>query len=578
MRSQSIHDESPAGTASADSYIGDVIEGDDTTPTGPDVTGELEPIGAGAAAEVEASSAGDEKGVDGPRRGGMTTLMLQGAAGLAVLFLVFLTPFRISTVEEIIAIGLLGFAVFEAISVFRRRGPRREYIQPVVALVAAVILFIWPSETLVVAGYFLAGVIAVRGVLDIWGSARRWHEQGANSWVFTRGLILVTVAALAALFPSQSVTALVIGGALVAVSRAGLAVWFTTVHRDALSKIDPSNTYAVVTYWLSRREMDAADAEDVEQRVFIHKGDTKARVWRFAVLLGLAATIATFGIASDSTAVVIGAMLLAPLMTPILGTAAGLINGKTRATLISGGIAVAGIAGTIVLSWALTIAIPDLQAVIQNSQVTSRTAPSLGDLIIALAAGAAGAYGVSRAESTDALPGVAVAIALVPPLSVVGITLHAGDFSQAFGAMLLFLTNLFSIVLMAGLVFVAVGYSSWGSLYYRRNTIRVSFAAVTLAVVLISIPLALTAQGIIQSSTDLRTATNTVSDWLDDDSPTRINDITLDGDTVTVQLIGPEQPPSTTGLSEDMGDRMGRQITAVVRWIEEQEDVATHRG
>ena len=545
-----------------------------------DSTGELEPI-AGATGGPTQDPVPDldpipQSGNGEPdlRRGGMTTVVIQGGIGLAVLFLVFFTPFRIDTVEEVIAFGLAVFAAFETISVFRRRGLPRDYIQPGVAFVAAIVLAIWPSETLEVAGYFLAGVIAVRGALDVWGGLRRWHEEGSNAWVFTRGLILITVAVLIALFPSQAVAIVVIGGAFLAFFRAGIAIWFSTVHRDALTRIDPSNTYGVITYWLSRREMDAADAADIEQRVFLHRGNSKERIWRYGVLLGLATIIATFGIGSDSTAVVIGAMLIAPLMTPILGTAAGLINGKTRATLISAGIAIAGIGGTIILSWAMTIAIPDLQAVIQNSQVTSRTAPSLGDLIIALAAGAAGAYGVSRAESTDALPGVAVAIALVPPLAVVGITLHAGDFSQALGAMLLFLTNLFSIILMAGLVFIAVGYSSWGSLYFKRNTIRVSFAAVTLAVVLISIPLALTAQKIIQRSTDLRTATNVVDDWLGDDSQLRIDDVSLTGDTVTVQLVGPDDPPETADLSEQMADRLGRTVVAVVRWIEEQETVS----
>ena len=181
--------------------------------------------------------------------------------------------------------------------------------------------------------------------------------------------------------------------------------------------------------------MDAAAADEVENRVFLTHGNTRERLWRFGILMVLATAIATFGLATDSTAVVIGAMLVAPLMTPILGTSAGLINGKTRSTLWSASITVLGSAGAIAVAWGLSAMIPDLEAVVQNGQITSRTSPSLLDLAIALAAGAAGAYGVSRAESTDALPGVAVAIALVPPLAVVGITLHAGDLGQAGGAL-----------------------------------------------------------------------------------------------------------------------------------------------
>ena len=235
-------------------------------------------------------------------------------------------------------------------------------------------------------------------------------------------------------------------------------------------------------------ELDRAERVDLATQL----QESSSWNFDFILLTCLSTLIATLGLIQDSVAVVIGAMLVAPLMTPILGTSAGLINGKTRSTLWSATITMLGALGAIVVAWALSALIPDIEAVVQNGQVTSRTAPSLLDLAIALAAGAAGAYGVSRAESTDALPGVAVAIALVPPLAVVGLTLHAEDFGQAGGALLLFLTNLFSIVLMAGLVFVLVGYGSWSRLYNRRNRIRVSFALVTFAVILITIPLALT--------------------------------------------------------------------------------------
>jgi uncharacterized hydrophobic protein (TIGR00271 family) len=384
----------------------------------------------------------------------------------------------------------------------------------------------------------------------------------------------VVVAAIVLLFPGQSVVLVVVGGAVLAVARAAITLWFVTTHRHERGTVDPSDTFGIVSAWLSQREMDAVAADQVEDRVFLHHGIRRERLARFAVLMGLATTIATFGIATDSTAVVIGAMLIAPLMTPILGIAAGLINGRTGSALISASIVAAGALGTVALAWLLSGLIPDLEAVVQNVQVTTRTAPSLLDLGIALAAGAAGAYGVSRAESTDALPGVAVAIALVPPLAVVGITLHAGDLGQATGATLLFLTNLFSIILVAGLVFVLVGYGSWGRLYLRRNRIRVSFAAVTFAVLLISIPLALTARGVISESRDLRVASAAVSGWLGDDTDLRIQSIDVDGTTVTVQLIGPTEPPSAQTLSNELTIRIGHRVAAVVRWVEETEQTS----
>ena len=345
-------------------------------------------------------------------------------------------------------------------------------------------------------------------------------------------------------------------------------------NRTALGKADPTDTYAIVTYWLSSREMNAAEADEVDERVFLHIGSLHDRVWRFAILMLLATTIATFGIATDSTAVVIGAMLVAPLMTPILGISAGLINGKTRSTLISAFITGMGVGGAIFVAWALSATIPDLQTVMENAQVVSRTAPSLLDLVIAIAAGAAGAYGVSRADSSDALPGVAVAIALVPPLAVTGIALHAGDFAQAWGAFLLFLTNFFSILLMAGIVFIIVGYGSWSRLYHRRNRIRVSFAAVVLGVILISIPLALTAQHIIREAADLRSATDTVYEWLGDDSALRVNEVTIDGPDISVQLVGPDHPPPAEVLADRVSVAVGRDVTVTVRWLPERQDIA----
>lgn len=550
-----------------------VSEIDDTRdPDRTDNTGELEPV------QPPESFDGPFETEPERRITGLPWVVVQALIALLVLFLLAFDPYAFTAVEEIIGFGLIAFGLFELVHVVRKRQGAGAFVQPLAAIVGGIVLWVWPGQTLIVAGYFLAGVIAVRGVLDVWAGIRKWHEPGANTWVFVRGLIALSLSVLMFLFPAQSVAFIVVGGAALVLLRGIVAVWFAVTNHQAMSTIDPANTYAVVTYWLSRREMDAVAADEVENRVFLTHGNTRERLWRFAILMVLATAIATFGIATDSTAVVIGAMLVAPLMTPILGTSAGLINGKTRSTLWSATITMLGALGAIVVAWALSALIPDIEAVVQNGQVTSRTAPSLLDLAIALAAGAAGAYGVSRAESTDALPGVAVAIALVPPLAVVGLTLHAEDFGQAGGALLLFLTNLFSIVLMAGLVFVLVGYGSWSRLYNRRNRIRVSFALVMFAVILITIPLALTARDVLFQEAFLRDASGAVSDWLGEESETRISSIDVDGDRVYVNLIGPDEPPPASKLSDELSSETGRTVIAVVRWVEEQEDIGLTGG
>ncbi len=546
-----------------------------------DITGEIEipspanGVGIGADEEVEQI-------VASARSSGLGRTILQGIVGSAVLLVLIVNPRNLLGLEEVAAFILVIVGTAELFGAVRDRAEPSRYVQPVVAIAAGIVIWIWPEETRLVVGFVIGIVLILRGLLDIWSAFRQWNEKGANTWVGVRGLILISAGAFVLIIPNAAVPVAVFGGAILLIARAVIGIAFATTRGDdAPDAISPSDTYSVIAYWLSKRQMDDEDIEHIEQNVFLHRGVTRDRVTRFGVLMGLATAIATFGIAVDSTAVVIGAMLVAPLMTPILGISAGLINGRTRSTLFSTGVVLGGSVGAVGLAWLLSALIPNLPEVVENSQVVTRTAPTLLDLAIAVAAGAAGAYGVSRADISDALPGVAVAIALVPPLAVIGITIHAGDLTQAAGATLLFLTNLFSIILMAGLVFLIVGYGSWSRLHYRRNRIRTAFAIVVLAVILISIPLALTAQSIVGAANDQRNASAAVNEWLGeeytdpDDPPLRINDLTVEGNVVIVQLVGWEEPPPTARLQKMVSQSVGRSMTASVRWIEEQIETST---
>lgn len=546
-----------------------------------DDTGEIEIRDASGGVATSAEEAVLEI-VSSAKSGGLGRTIVQGLIGAIVLLVLVVNPGNILGLEEVAAFVLVIIGAVELFGVVRNRERLGRYAPAIIAIAAGVMIWIWPAETRLVVGFIIGGVLILRGLLDIWSAFKRWNEKGSNTWIAVRGLILASFGAFILIIPSAAVPFAVVGGALVLIARAGIAIAFSVTKPDeAPPELMPSDTYSVIAYWLSKRQMSEEAIDHVEDSVFLNRGSTRDRVTRFAVLMGLATAIATFGIGVDSTAVVIGAMLVAPLMTPILGVSAGLINGRTRATLFSAAVVAGGSLGAIALAWLLSALIPNLPEVVENSQVLSRTAPTLLDLAIAVAAGAAGAYGVSRADTSDALPGVAVAIALVPPLAVVGITLHAGDFQQAAGATLLFFTNLFSIVLMAGLVFLVVGYGTWSRLHYRRNRIRTAFAIVVLAVVLISIPLALTAQSIVGTANDLRNASSAVNEWLGEefenetDPPLRVNDITVDGNTVIVQLVGWEEPPASNRLQKMLTASIGRQMTASVRWIEEQIEIST---
>lgn len=505
-----------------------------------------------------------------PPAGSLTKIILYGLAGAVLIVMVASGVLSVGATEEIVGFVLVVLGLIE-ISIALIRHHELRFLAPAaIAITGGLVLIFWPNETLRVAGIALGVLIIARGALDVWAGIRRWHAVGTNSWVLMRGLIALVLGVIVLFFPTPAVEIIVLLAALVAVLRAVITVWFVTTHRGADATIAAADTSGIITYWMTLRDLTDEESANLEQAVFLFRGQRRARLWRFTIFMGLATTIATFGIATDSTAVVIGAMLIAPLMSPILGVSAGLINGRMKSASFSGLIALGGIVGSVGLAWLLAAAIPDLQTVITNGQVISRTAPNLLDLAIAIAAGAAGAYGVSRIEVSDALPGVAVAIALVPPLAVVGLTLHAGDYSQAGGAALLFLTNLFSIILMAGLVFLLVGYGEWSQLYHRKDRIRTSFAIVALGAILIAIPLTLTGQRILGTATDLRNVTEAVHDWLGEDSEMRINEVDLDGDQVRIQLIGParELPPQVLlyGIIED---QVGRPMQTRVAWIEE---------
>ena len=168
--------------------------------------------------------------------------------------------------------------------------------------------------------------------------------------------------------------------------------------------------------------------------------------------------IATYGLIADSTASVIGAMIVAPLMGPIMATAAAVVMGSAQRALRSLALVVVGVVSVIGVSMVLTWIVPDVAiSFTENSQLSSRIAPGLLALLTALASGAAGAFITAREEIADSIGGVAIAISLVPPLCVVGIALRMGEFGPASGALMLFITNFLAILLAGGLTFLLGG-------------------------------------------------------------------------------------------------------------------------
>ena len=186
--------------------------------------------------------------------------------------------------------------------------------------------------------------------------------------------------------------------------------------------------------------------------LFIERSWRSQSASRFWVLLTLATVIATAGVMADSTATVIGAMIVAPLMTPILGIALATAIGDRSALLRSIAYVVGGAALVVLLAYLISLLNFHPDNYESNSQVAGRISPRLIDLLAALATGTVGAFALVRRDISDALPGVAIAISLVPPLAVVGVLLQVGRYSDAAQSLLLFGTNVAAIIAMGTLV------------------------------------------------------------------------------------------------------------------------------
>ncbi|MEW6493925.1 MAG: TIGR00341 family protein [Cyanobacteriota bacterium] len=176
----------------------------------------------------------------------------------------------------------------------------------------------------------------------------------------------------------------------------------------------------------------------------------------YIVLIISSCLIATFGLISNSAAVIIGAMIIAPLMLPLRGLAFAALEGNVklfRNSLISiavgtgASVFIAGLIGRL-------IGIPEF-----GSEVLSRTQPNLVDLGIAVVAGGVSGFAKVRPKISDALAGTAIAVALMPPICVVGLLLSQADWRAGWGAFLLYLTNLLGITLACMIVFIMAGYS-----------------------------------------------------------------------------------------------------------------------
>jgi uncharacterized hydrophobic protein (TIGR00271 family) len=286
----------------------------------------------------------------------------------------------------------------------------------------------------------------------------------------------------------------------------------------------------------------------VEARLFVGTPPRGAKLTRFWMLLVLASLVAAGGVVDDSTPVVIGAMIVSPLATPIYGVALSTVTGSRRnlrdaLLLLAAGIAVSILIGMLIGQ--LTFERLPLDA---NPQIMGRTAPKVLDLLIAVAMGVAGAFALVRRDVANIVAGVAIAISLVPLLEVVGITLGDGRPDLAWGAFLLFLTNAAAIIVAGVVVFTAAGYqrdaaaAARGAGAGRRATLLI-----TVLVVALVIPLTITSVRTYRYQRWMKATEAAAQQWVAD-TGWRVTDVHQSGDEIVATVIGPGDPPPLGAL------------------------------
>ena len=482
-----------------------------------------------------------------------------------------------------------------------------------VLVIAGSIALLAPQATTPIVGLACALALVVWGLTEVWEAIRHWRDVGfiglllavisigagvglllnaytlnfllivAGIYLLARGLVgivrlvingkdEIAVRATAALLqislgivlfeiPRTAALALVGVGALVAISVGSIFLYHGIRRGDEVSDLNAANFTGICKRWLTEHDLGFTTRNEIAEGLYFEEPDKREKLRSWWTMLSLSVLIATFGILQDSTAVVIGAMLIAPLMTPILGAAGAVVNGRRRRLLSSLTLVLLGAGVSIFLAFAVGRWTPDLIQVETNSQIISRVSPNLIDMGIALAAGAAGAFASVNRRAAGSIAGVAIAVALVPPLGVVGLTLEIGEFGLAGGAFLLFLANFIAILLAASLIFVASGWVSVRRLRAHINDVYVTTGLVGATAMVVMVPLLFAQQGVVSQARDQAIATGVVDRWVDaTDLDLAVQQVEFSGDTVTVRVEGSDPFPDPDSLGAELTQDLDRPI------------------
>ncbi|MFC8583726.1 TIGR00341 family protein [Streptomyces sp. NPDC057217] len=304
-----------------------------------------------------------------------------------------------------------------------------------------------------------------------------------------------------------------------------------------------------------RRSLD-----ELTQDLILSTGDTTSKRSAFWTMLTLSSVIAAGGVLTDSTATVIGAMIIAPLSTPIMGIALGSVLRRRTGSVM---IVLLACLLVIAIGIIMSMVLPSSYDLLSNSQISSRTSPDLMDLIAALATGFAGAIALARRDVAAVLPGVAIAISLVPPLVVVGVCLGQLSGWLALGALALFVSNLFALVFAGMVVFAALGYATEADKAAGHPAGRASVAMALLFVV-VFVPLTANTVATLLLNVWTGRTKEAAQQWLADVSGASVTSVDANSRTMYIHVRSPGDLPPVQSLIDRLEGRIPDGIPIVV--------------
>lgn len=500
--------------------------------------------------------------------------VVRAALGVIIALLLLSWPDRTDTVLARLVGLALVVAGASSIWIALRARPRStvRLVTGVATLGVGLVLVVSPTGGTLL-GRLIGATIMLSGARDVLFAYR--NDRSTRSWYIARGGFAIVGGGLLVLFPDELLT---IVASMLALGWILLSLLVIIISLDATTPttVGYGDVMLVLRDWLEARAQTPDERRFLFDKILFDGPDSRRRIVRFVVLMSFSSIIAATGVITDSVAVVIGAMLIAPLMTPLMAVAVSMVMGWPTRLARSTGVALLGIGIAIGIGMLLGEVLPAVIDTSTNTQIVSRTSPTTLDLVIALAAGAAGAYGLSRPDVSDSLPGVAIAISLVPPLSVAGIAYSQGDAESGTGALLLFATNMLAIIIMGGITFIITGVTPLRRVAENQSRVRTAAATTGTLALLVFAALMINGNEIASDGFRQSTIEDAIRNELDDNPQHRLDDATIDGDTVTVTIIGPAaDAPTATEFLEVLADGLGRDVDVDLRLVIEEREFAS---